>query len=382
MQVKTNNKDMLIQFYLDLKELKEDWTEIIEDGMDIDNIMRTYKFYEKYIEVNDKRELEFDDHVLLYLQDRTEYAAKQLLEKIWDEILIILDMYNGNRKLFNKYDHKGLANSIAHVPFIFMHDDILKELDKIEPEELDKIWENPIVDIQQRWKLENSLKRYTEGLEMAKYMITLEIDNVKKLIDFIDRTRHSIFFFQEFTITINNYASAIGKYIGKDPARKQKSESNGVSTKETTPPFKIKGQLLDDLYALCNRIVFRSCEKNYFEFIINCGQPDENKDNRTNDVIHLNRFYYLIRMMRFIIPQKQYEVWKERIIKSQNISKRIFERKWSSISQDNPTKENTDFMKMIDSIVERYQYSMEMEYGHKEELDEDSAEYEVITTEL
>ena len=90
-QEKTNHTELLMQLYLDIKELKDDWTEIVEEGIDIDNIMRTYKFYVKYIEKIDNGDLSFDDYVLFYIQDRSEYAAKCLLEKIWEEMNILLE---------------------------------------------------------------------------------------------------------------------------------------------------------------------------------------------------------------------------------------------------------------------------------------------------
>ena len=99
---KTNYAELLMQLYLDIKELKDDWTEIVEEGIDIDNIMRTYKFYVKYIEKIDNGDLSFDDYVLFYIQDRSEYAAKCLLEKIWEEMNILLEIYDSNRKIFNK----------------------------------------------------------------------------------------------------------------------------------------------------------------------------------------------------------------------------------------------------------------------------------------
>ena len=99
---KTNYAELLMQLYLDIKELKDDWTEIVEEGIDIDNIMRTYKFYVKYIEKIDNGDLSFDDYVLFYIQDRPEYAAKCLLEKIWEEMNILLEIYDSNRKIFNK----------------------------------------------------------------------------------------------------------------------------------------------------------------------------------------------------------------------------------------------------------------------------------------
>ena len=66
-QEKTNHTELLMQLYLDIKELKDDWTEIVEEGIDIDNIMRTYKFYVKYIEKIDNGDLSFDDYVLFYI---------------------------------------------------------------------------------------------------------------------------------------------------------------------------------------------------------------------------------------------------------------------------------------------------------------------------
>ena len=124
-QEKTNHTELLMQLYLDIKELKDDWTEIVEEGIDIDNIMRTYKFYVKYIEKIDNGDLSFDDYVLFYIQDRSEYAAKCLLEKIWEEMNILLEIYDSNRKIFNKYDCKGLSNSIIQVPCYFNYNDIL-----------------------------------------------------------------------------------------------------------------------------------------------------------------------------------------------------------------------------------------------------------------
>lgn len=169
---KTNYAELLMQLYLDIKELKDDWTEIVEEGIDIDNIMRTYKFYVKYIEKIDNGDLSFDDYVLFYIQDRSEYAAKCLLEKIWEEMNILLEIYDSNRKIFNKYDCKGLSNSIIQVPCYFNYNDILISLEKKDPEELDKIWGNQLADVDQNMKVESLLREYIDNLSLVREKIS------------------------------------------------------------------------------------------------------------------------------------------------------------------------------------------------------------------
>lgn len=360
---KTNYAELLMQLYLDIKELKDDWTEIVEEGIDIDNIMRTYKFYVKYIEKIDNGDLSFDDYVLFYIQDRSEYAAKCLLEKIWEEMNILLEIYDSNRKIFNKYDCKGLSNSIIQVPCYFNYNDILISLEKKDPEELDKIWGNQLADVDQNMKVESLLREYIDNLSLVREKISSEIESLNTKLNFISQVRNLPFFFDLFTENIIEYTSILGKYIGKVLIRKQIGESVGNCAGNQILPCKIEGKLLDALYALSNEVVFRLCDKKHFEFIINGGQPKENQDGKVNDIKHLNRFYYLIRMMKLGIPQKQYELWKDGILKAQNIKEETFDKKWNSISKDSPTPENMKFKEQMDSLVKQYMSGSQETYN-------------------
>jgi hypothetical protein len=67
--------------------------------------------------------------------------------------------------------------------------------------------------------------------------------------------------------------------------RKQIGEPGGNQIQT----YRIEGKLLDALYVLSNEVVFRSCDKKHFEFIINGGQPKGNQDAKVNDIKHLNR---------------------------------------------------------------------------------------------
>ena len=203
-QEKTNHTELLMQLYLDIKELKDDWTEIVEEGIDIDNIMRTYKFYVKYIEKIDNGDLSFDDYVLFYIQDRSEYAAKCLLEKIWEEMNILLEIYDSNRKIFNKYDCKGLSNSIIQVPCYFNYNDILISLEKKDPEELDTRFSRftqslPTIDYPDDGitkpsanSLLNTLKRYVESqaMELADNIRCFRFKSLSDLISGCHAVNH------------------------------------------------------------------------------------------------------------------------------------------------------------------------------------------------
>lgn len=359
-QEKNKYDNTLIQFYLDLKELKEDWKEIVEDGIDIDNVMKTYEFYVKYIENDNFEDLEFEDYILFYTQDKSEFAVKHFFEKIWSEISTLLNIYDENREIFYNYDHIGLSNSIVRVPYFFTYNHIFVKFEQSNPEELKKIWEKPIIDIQQRLELESGLIEYKNNLEKVRDGLSSEINEINTLYDFIDRTRYTPFFFHLFTVSLIDYASAIGKYIDKVIVRKQAEDSEYNSVEGQFPSYKIEGKMLDELYEICNKVVFHRCDKEHFAFIINGGQTKKNQENKTNDIKHLNRFYYLVRNMAMIIPYTQYGLWKNTIFKAQNIKENIFNKKWNSITKKNSiTKtnsktENESFKENIDMLISHY----------------------------
>ena len=67
--------------------------------------------------------------------------------------------------------------------------------------------------------------------------------------------------------------------------------------------------------------------------------------------------------MKLVIPQKQYELWMDGILKAQNIKEETFDKKWNSISKDSPTPENMKFKEQMDSLVKQYMSGSQETYN-------------------
>lgn len=354
-QLKTVSNEMFLSMHQDLKALQDFMTELIgnDNNYDFVSVSGIYEFYIQYIHSRQASFVDFDDYILSFIQDKSEFSAKQLLERIWYEGNNVLELYYDNKKNFDEFDEKGLLREAIQSAFYSEYHDLLCNLSKAMPKALEEFYyhDKPIIGLPLT-EIEVMMSQFRFNMLKVREGINREIRGLGELLELIRFNKVRPFTFSECMDELTDYVDTIGKFIGKESYQKRAINANN-SIHEGISPFVIEGELLDDLYALCNSTVVFSCTKSDFNDIINGKRPDGDNGFRHRDICRYNKAYHLINQMRLIIPHRQYKQWRDKLLEAQHIKKDVYNKKWSSITSKQ-TKENTEFIKKVQLIVDKH----------------------------
>lgn len=354
-QLKKFSNEIFLLMHQDLKSLQEFMNDIIEneDEYDFINIGGIFDFYSQYVLTAQCTFVDFDDYVLSYMQDKSEFAAKQLLERIWNECNNVLELYYDNKSVFDKYDSKGFVNLAMQTAYYTEYHSILQNLRKALPTPLREFFyeDKPIVDLPLT-VIETIMEEFTSNMKEVQEEINREVRSLDDLLEIIRRTQVCPRVFSDCMETLIEYVDTIATFIGKESYQKRLVDRK-KSIFEEIPPFVIEGELLDDLYDLCNSTVVFSCTKSDFNNIINGKRPDGDDIFRHRDICRYNKAYHLINQMSLVIPHEQYKQWRDKLLEAQHIKRDVYNKKWSSITS-RQTKENAEFIKKVQKIVDKH----------------------------
>ena len=352
------NDEMLINFSKELSQLPLDWSAMESDGVFLDNIYRTHAFFKKYI-VEIDGPYEFLDYLIFnYIQDKSEYASKILLERIWEDANSLLDFYYENNECFDGYDDSDPLEYAFCNPYQLEQENLLRIAKHIEPTELSEIIEEFYFDDIDFNKLKDLIRQYTFDLERLINIAQSELDTMQKIKILASDTKENPFYFCTFAEDLMEFIHVVEKYIDKvRPAETEKDEENTDILQKKLPPikpFEISDELLDDLYKLCNATLFFAHTKDQFKVIINGGHLEESKENKKGDIRtgQLNKVYYLVYMMGRVIPKQQYEIWSKKIKVAQNL--RYYDKKWNTIRDSASSNSAKEFRKELDELINKH----------------------------
>lgn len=354
-QLKTVSNEMFLSLHQDLKALQDDMNDLAENEYDYDFLCVSgiYEFYIRYIHARRASFVDFDDYILSFIQDKSEFSAKQLLERIWREGNNVLELYYSKKNSFDEFDEKGFLITAIESAFFSEYHDILCNLNKAMPKTLKEFYyhDQPIIGLPLT-DIEVMITQFRFNMIEVQKGINREVSGLAELLELIRYDKTNPLVFSQFMEELTDYVDTIGKFIGKESYQERVTDTNN-STSDEIPPFVIEGALLDDLYEICNSTVVYSCSRDYFKEIINGERPEFEDSFRQRDILHLNKSYHLINQMSFIIPRRQYEHWREKVFRSQNIKKDVYNKKWSAITQKQ-TKENVEFINKVQQIVDKH----------------------------